>query len=81
MKITKFGEGETGKTILLGEFIRYKIDFVDIDHYVHEIIDREGTLEVHWFTKPTENIRQIIEDCWEFINKNHVEHYIFKVKK
>ena len=79
MEITRYEDGQTGRTILLDQLIRFKTDYyVNIDAYIHEIIDHKGILELYWITTPTEEIKKTIEECWEFLNECYVIHYILK---
>lgn len=77
MEITRYEDGSTGRTVLLESMLLYHLGrLIEIDAWISHIIDHKGSLEVYWYRMPTEELKKILEDAWEYLGECSVCHYI-----
>lgn len=58
---------------LLRNMIEYRIN--NCSAKIFKLHDHKGDLSVYWFSEPTINEVEIVDDCWNYLDGNPVNHY------
>jgi hypothetical protein len=45
-------------------------------HRIFKLHDHKGKLSVYWFSAPTEDDVEFLNDSWKYLNEYSIEHYV-----